>query len=38
MKGEIGVWEETTEKKNQVAGGMSGGSNKRGEEGSKVED
>lgn len=35
MKGEIGVWEETTEKKIRW---MSGGSNKRGEEGSKVED
>lgn len=37
MKGEIGVWEETTEEK-KSGGGRCRGGNKRGEEGSKVED
>lgn len=37
MKGEIGVWKETTEEKKSGGGGCRGG-NKRGEEGSKVED
>lgn len=37
MKGEIGVWKETTEEKKSGGGGCRGG-NERGEEGSKVED